>query len=152
MVALGPMGRIWSGYVSGPTRLDSWVYDGVPRWEFGDMVEMLRNPQSADRIGVLAMGSGAAIACLLALLQMSVGWWRLSPVGFLLQGGWGINAVIWANALVGWAVVNTVYRLGGLRLYHRLRPSFFGLFLGGSASGLVSSMILLMSGGGRSAG
>jgi hypothetical protein len=116
------------------------------------MVEMLRNPQPADKIGVLAMGSGAAIACLLALLQTSVGWWRLSPVGFLLQGGWGINAVIWANALVGWVIVNTVYRLGGLRLYHRLRPSFFGLFLGGSASGLISSLVLLMSGGGSSAG
>ncbi len=152
MVALGPIGRIWSGYASGPMRLDSWVYDGVPRWEFGDMVEMLRNPQPADRIGVLAMGSGAAIACALAALQMSVGWWRLSPVGFLLQGGWGINALIWANALVGWAIVNIAYRLGGLKLYHHLRPSFFGLFLGGSASGLISSMILLMSGGGRTAG
>jgi hypothetical protein len=152
MVALGPIGRVWSGYVSGPTRLDSWTYDGVPRWEFGDMVEMLRNPQAADRIGILAMASGVAIACGLAVLQMTVSWWRLSPVGFLLQGGWGINAVIWANAFVGWAIVNTIYRLGGVRLYHRLRPSFFGLFLGGSVSGMISSLILLMSGGGRSGG
>jgi hypothetical protein len=152
MVALGPIGRIWAGYLSGPTRLDSWTYDGVPRWEFGDMVDMLRNPQPADKVGIIAMLSGVFVACGLAVLQMTVSWWRLSPVGFLLQGGWGINAVIWANALVGWAIVNTIYRLGGLRLYRRLRPSFFGLFLGGSVSGLLSSLLLLMSGGKGAAG
>jgi hypothetical protein len=152
MVALGPVGRVWAGYLSGPTRLDSWTYDGVPRWEYGDMVDMLRNPQQADKIGIIAMLSGVAVACGLALLQMSVSWWRLSPVGFLLQGGWGINAVIWANALVGWALVNVIYRLGGLRLYQRLRPSFFGLFLGGAVSGFLSSLLLLFSGGKGPAG
>ncbi len=147
MVALGPVGRIWAGYHRGIGGLDSWTYDGVPRWEFGDMASMLQNPQRPDGVGILAMLSGVGIACGLALLQMHVSWWRLSPVGFLLQGGWGINALIWANALVGWVLVNVIYRFGGLRLYQQLRPSFFGLFLGQAAATLLSSMVLLMSGG-----
>jgi len=94
----------------------------------------------------MAMLSGALVVCGLALLQMNVTWWRLSPVGFLLQGGWGINAVIWANAFVGWAVVHVVYRLGGLRLYQRLRPAFFGLFFGSMVGTLISSAVRLITG------
>jgi hypothetical protein len=152
MVALGPLGRVWSGYQRGVAGLGSWVYDSVPRWEYGDMVDMLQNPQGADRMGILGMLSGVAVVCGLALLQMHVSWWRLSPVGFLLQGGWGINAVIWANALVGWAIVNVIYRFGGLRLYQRLRPGFFGLFLGQAAATFISSLLLLAAGGARTVG
>lgn len=152
MVVLGPIWRVWAGYQHGVAGLGSWVYDSVPRWEWGDMVSHLQNPQPADRVGILAMLSGAAVVCGLAVLQMHVSWWRLSPVGFLLQGGWGINALIWANALVGWVIVNAIYRFGGLRLYQRVRPAFFGLFLGQSVAGMISSLLLVLSGGGRVAG
>jgi hypothetical protein len=67
-------------------------------------------------------------------------------VGFLLVGGWGINALIWSNAFVGWIIVNVIYRFGGLRLYQGLRPAFIGLFLGGSTATLLSSAVLLLSG------
>ncbi len=147
MVALGPLGRIWAGYQRGIGGLDVWTYDMVPRWEWGDMVDQLQNPRQADPIGITAMLSGGFVVSALALLQMRVPWWRLSPVGFLLQGGWGINALIWANALVGWAIVNVIYRFGGLRLYTKLRPAFFGLFLGGTIAMLVSSGVLLITGG-----
>lgn len=146
MLVAGSIGRVWSGYHRGIGALGDWTYDMVPRWEWGDMVEQLRNPQRHDTVGILAMLSGGAIASLLAVLQTHVSWWRLSPVGFLLQGGWGINALIWANALIGWAIVTTVYRFGGLRLYRRLRPSFFGLFLGSMISMLLSNAIRLVAG------
>ncbi|MCJ7823186.1 MAG: hypothetical protein MUQ26_08965 [Armatimonadetes bacterium] len=147
MVALGGMGRVWSGYHRGIGTLSSWTYDSVPRWEWGDMVDQLQNPGQPDAMGIASMLSGALAAGILALLQTHVSWWRLSPVGFLLQGGWGINALIWANALVGWALVNAIYQFGGLRLYAKLRPSFFGLFLGGTIATLVSSAVLLITGG-----
>jgi len=147
MLALAPVGRLWSQYHTGITSSpDTWTYDGVPRWEYGDMVDKLQNPMGPDRMGITAMLSGVFVACALALLQMNITWWRLSPVGFLLQGGWGINALIWANAFVGWAVVNVIYRLGGLRLYQRLRPAFFGLFVGGMVATLISSAVRLMTG------
>jgi hypothetical protein len=145
MVALGPLGRISSGYQWGIAAGDAWTYDMVPRWEWGDMVDQLQNPRQPDTTGITAMLSGASVATALVLLQMHVSWWRLSPVGFLLQGGWGINALIWANALVGWSIVNVIYRFGGLRLYRRLRPAFFGLFLGGTTAMLVSSGVLLIT-------
>ena len=69
-------------------------------------------------------------------------------MGFLLQGGWGINALIWANALVGWAIVNVIYRVGGLRLYAKVRPAFLGLFLGGTTAMLIGGAVLLISGAG----
>jgi hypothetical protein len=145
MLTLGPVGRLWAGYQHGIAGLNSWIYGGIPRWEFGSIAE-LRAPQPADLHSVLATFSGVVIAIALALLQVHVSWWRLSPVGFLLVGGWGINALIWSNALVGWGIVTVIYRFGGLRLYQQLRPVFIGLFLGGSTATLVSSAVLLCSG------
>ena len=146
MVVLGSVGRVWAGYQQGIGGLDMWTYDMVPRWEFGDMVGQLANPQGADRTGIAAMLSGVGVVGVLSMLQMHVTWWRLSPVGFLLQGGWGINAMIWANALVGWIIVNVIYRVGGLRLYAKVRPAFLGLFLGGTTAMLIGSAVLLISG------
>ena len=148
MVVLGSVGRVWAGYQQGIGGLDMWTYDMVPRWEFGDMIGQLANPQAADLTGIAAMLSGAVVVGVLSMLQMHIAWWRLSPVGFLLQGGWGINALIWANALVGWVIVNVIYRLGGLRLYAKVRPAFFGLFLGGTMAMLIGSAVLLISGAG----
>jgi len=146
MIVMGSMGRVYSGYQRGIGGLGAWVYDMVPRWEWGDMVDQLQSPRGPDTQGIAAMLSGGVVAGALALLQMQVSWWRLSPVGFLLQGGWGINALIWANALVGWVIVNVIYRFGGLRLYRRARPAFFGLFLGGTISMLLSNVVRLIGG------
>ncbi len=147
MLVLGPIGRLWAHYHTGITSLpDTWTYDGVPRWEWGDMVDKLQSPRGPDLLGIAAMVSGGLVVSALALLQMYVSWWRLSPVGFLLQGGWGINALIWANALLGWAIVNVIYRFGGLRLYQRLRPAFFGLFVGQMVATLLGSAVRLMTG------
>ena len=145
MLALGPVGRVWAGYQHGLAGFNQWIYSGIPRWEFGSIAE-LQNPQPADMQSILATFSGVVIAITLALLQVQVSWWRLSPVGFLLVGGWGINALIWSNAFVGWIIVNAIYRFGGLRLYQKLRPAFIGLFLGGSTATLLSSAVLLLSG------
>ncbi len=145
MLALGPVGRVWAGYQHGVAGFNQWLYSGIPRWEFGSIAD-LQNPQPADTPSILATFSGVVIAIALALLQVNVAWWRLSPVGFLLVGGWGINALIWANAFVGWIIVNAIYRFGGLRLYQKLRPAFIGLFLGGSTATLLGSAVLLLSG------
>jgi hypothetical protein len=146
MLVMGSMGRVYSGYHRGIGSFGGWTYDAVPRWEWGDMADQLANSQGPNPTGIVAMISGAGIATGLSLLQTHVTWWRLSPVGFLLQGGWGINALIWANALVGWLVVTLIYRFGGLRLYRQVRPAFLGLFLGSVASLLLSNGIRLIAG------
>jgi hypothetical protein len=110
------------------------------------MVDSLANPRGPNWTGIAAMVNGGVIVSVLALLQMHVSWWRLSPVGFLFQPGTGLNRYIWANALVAWVIVTVVFRFGGLRLYRRLRPSFFGLFLGGITSMLVSNAVRLIAG------
>jgi hypothetical protein len=146
MIVMGSMGRVYSGYHRGIGSFGGWTYDAVPRWEWGDMVDQLAHPQGPNLSGIVAMISGAGIATGLSLLQTNVTWWRLSPVGFLLQGGWGINAVIWANALVGWLLVTLIYRFGGLRLYRGIRPAFLGLFLGSMTSLLLSNGVRLIAG------
>lgn len=145
MLAVGSASRVYTDYHRGVGTLSSWAADMVPRWEWGDMVEGLENPHGPNAIGIFAMAAGGVIVSGLALLQTHVGWWRLSPVGFLFQPGTGLNRFIWANAIVGWLIVTLVFRFGGLRLYQRLRPSFFGLFLGGTTALLLSNAIRLLT-------
>jgi len=145
MLVVASVSRVYTNYHLGIASLGSWWVDEVPRWEWGDMAECLENPRGPDHTGIAGMVSGGAIATVLALLQLHVSWWRLSPVGFLSPQN-GLNWYIWANAFVAWMIVTLIFRLGGLRLYRRLRPAFFGLFLGGITSMLLSNGIRLITG------
>jgi len=146
MLVVGSLSRVYGNYQLGVANYGAWAADMVPRWEWGDMVDGLQSPRGPSPVGIVAMVTGGVVASALALLQMHVAWWRLSPVGFLFQPGTGLNVYIWANALVGWSVVTVIFRFGGLRLYRRLRPAFFGLFLGGTVGMLVSNGVRLIAG------
>jgi len=147
MVAVAPLGRIALGYqygygnLTGPQNI--WLYRVVPGFEFGDLADELQLPRHLSSVGVAAALSGALLAPALALLQINVAWWRLSPVGFLLQGPWSasLNPLLWADALVGWAVVSLILRFGGRRGYQQSRPVFLGLFLGAACATLLNSLI-----------
>jgi hypothetical protein len=148
MLILAPIGKVWAGHQRGFTGLvdGAYVYGQVPQWEFGDMAQQLQNPKPPDLTGIFSMLAGSGIAVLLAVLPMTVPWWRLSPVGYLISGpGWGLNAVVWANAFVGWIIVSLILHFRGRRLYLRLRPAFIGLFLGDTATILLASAVLLIS-------
>jgi len=146
MLVVASTSRVYTNYHLGIASLGSWWVDEVPRWEWGDMVEGLQSPRGRDYVGIAAMVSGGVIATALGLLHLNVWWWRLSPVGFLSPQN-GLNWYIWANAFLAWLVVSLLFRLGGLRLYRRVRPAFFGLFLGGVTSMLLSNGVLLITGG-----
>jgi len=146
MLALGSLARLYTNYQLGVSQYNVWVADEVPRWEWGDMANELQNPRGPSWMGVIATVSGGVLASVLGLLQMHVSWWRLSPVG-VVSPQWGLNRYIWANAFIGWALVTIVYRFGGLRLYQRLRPAFFGIFMGGMMSMFVANGARLLFGG-----
>jgi hypothetical protein len=90
------------------------------------------------RLGVWMLGGVEAGA--LTLLRGRVPWWPLQPLGLAFQTTTG--SVYYAfSMLLTWATKLLILRFGGIRLYHRTRPFFFGLVVGYVAGVGLSSLV-----------
>jgi hypothetical protein len=72
---------------------------------------------------------GGAVAWLMMMLRNRVTWWPLHPLGYAFQTMAGSEVYAFSIFLV-WAAKSVILRVGGIRLYERARPFFFGLVIG----------------------
>ncbi len=83
---------------------------------------------------------GGALAGLLTLLRNRVPWWPLHPLGLAFQTTTGSRVYAFSMFLV-WAAKLLILRFGGIRLYRRWQPFFFGLVVGYVAGVGISSIV-----------
>ena len=76
---------------------------------------------------------------LLAAARTSFVGWPLHPVAYALSASWSIH-VVWTPMLIAWISKSAVLRYGGLRMYRRAVPFFYGLILGQSIVGCAWSL------------
>ncbi len=91
---------------------------------------------------------GAVITAVMGGLRLTVAWWPLHPVGFLLVYGWGLRQV-WFSIFLGWLCKSVLVRFGGAKLFTSSQPFFLGLIMGevtASAWWLCVSIVLAMLG------
>ncbi|MGA1196029.1 MAG: DUF6784 domain-containing protein, partial [Candidatus Latescibacterota bacterium] len=72
---------------------------------------------------------GGAVAWGLMMLRNRLAWWPLHPLGFAFQTMSGSKVYAFSIFLV-WAAKSIILRVGGISLYERARPFFFGLVVG----------------------
>jgi hypothetical protein len=108
------------------SRLGDWV--NKSRDVHGDLMAL-----SAILVGF------AACAALLALRARFFGW-PLHPIGIAVATSWSIH-LIWMPLLIAWLIKWIVLRFGGLPLYRRFLPFFYGLILGDCVMGTLWSLI-----------
>lgn len=121
---------LWLVYHNGATKLGEWRLGGIARDDLRALVGYLQQPTDLQPHALATMGLGAAVMLGLIWLQRSVGWWPLSPLGYLVGGSFTVMDRLWFCTFVGWAANAVVRRYGGLRGYVRFRPFFLGLILG----------------------
>jgi hypothetical protein len=68
---------------------------------------------------------GGAVAWGLMMLRNRLAWWPLHPLGFAFQTMSGSKVYAFSIFLV-WAAKSIILRVGGISLYERARPFFFG--------------------------
>ncbi len=137
MLAVGVPAMFIMIHHHGATKLGDWPFSMWGRWVFGEVDATLRIPEPADNWMRLGLVAGAGIMLGLSWLHLNMLWWPVSPVGFLIASSWVANSNLWSSALLGWIVVTSIKRYGGLPLYRSLRPAFIGLIIGNYlASGL----------------
>jgi len=111
-VASGWGGGDWRGNEMA-TNLQSWV----------------ESPTPPHFDSLLAVGAGFAITMALAAARTAFVGWPFHPVAYGLSASWSIH-IVWMPMLIAWATKLAILRYGGLRMYRRALPLFFGLVLG----------------------
>jgi hypothetical protein len=115
------------------------------------LASALANRHGPEPLAYLGIGAGVAIASGLIFLNRRFLWWGVSPLGFVVASSENISGQIWSSVFLGWLIAMLVRRLGGLRVYLRLRPFFLGLILGDAitycAIVLVESLVGVRGGG-----
>lgn len=97
------------------------------------------NHNSAVHIGI-----GAGITGLLAILRLTLSWWPLHPIAFVVVYAWATGKAYF-SVFLGWLCKVIVVRLGGASLLKSARPVFIGLIVGEAfAAGfwLITSLLL----------
>lgn len=116
------------------TRYAPSVYDGI--------VTMIKSPEPASWERMTLFGFGAAVMVVLTSLRYRLPWWPLHPVGFIVTTTSLLHEI--TAILVVWAFKASVMRVGGVQLYRRFRPLFFGIIVGRATGVLVSFVVGLV--------
>jgi len=78
----------------------------------------------------LAWGAvGAGIMMVLTVCRYTFSWWPIHPIGFAVCTGLGIQFSVFAF-FIAWSAKTILIRAGGVPLYTKAKPFFYGLLLG----------------------
>ena len=92
------------------------------------------------------MGAGGAIALGLSWLRLRYLWFPLHPVGFIAANSWGMH-LNWATFLLGWIIKAGITRYGGMGVYRRMLPLFWGMIVGDMMHTVLWGLVALATGG-----
>lgn len=130
MIAIVPWVILHYAYGDGALNFDLWLFRDAGDVEFGQLASSLTMPEAPMAFLPTGLAFGAAAMAVLTWLNARFVWWSLSPIGFVLGGTWGLGARMWTSAFIAWAAVVALRKIGGLRLYRKVRPVFLGMVVG----------------------
>lgn len=88
----------------------------------------------------LAVLAGLAVTLFLNAVRVQVAGFPLHPVGYAVSSSWSMH-VLWMPMFVAWLMKLPLIRYGGLPMYRRLLPLFFGLIVGDCVVGCAWTII-----------
>ncbi|MBD3184479.1 hypothetical protein GF312_19505 [Candidatus Poribacteria bacterium] len=116
-----------------------WI--GTMGWEFFNRLNnWLVYPQNTNWSETGGIIGGFIFTIFLAIMKGRFLWWPFHPGGYVLTTGGGLGRS-WFAVFISWMLKAIILRAGGVRLYRRAVPFFFGLMLGDYALGCVWSLI-----------
>ena len=96
---------------------------------YGYMGNMIHSPKAPHLWGWINTGIGAVIMSGLMIARWRYVWWPLHPLGYPIGPIW-IMTALWFNMFLAWLIKVLVLKYGGVGLYMKTRPFFFGMILG----------------------
>jgi len=102
-------------------------------------------PEGPNVAAMVAIGVGFAIAFFLETLRLNLPGLPFHPLGFAVSSSWEMN-LVWVPLAIAWLVKLVILRYGGLKLFRRALPFFYGLILGQFVVGSLLNLISIALG------
>ncbi len=134
----------WGGlavwyHLGAAAKTDQWRTE-MGQQPFISLQAQLTSPPRPDLAASAATLFGVAVTCLLAFLRVRLLWWPLHPVGYAMA-----NVLPWGQTplpfFLAWLIKTLVLRYGGMPLYRRSLPIFFGLVFGDLINGAFYTLL-----------
>ncbi|MHB1458333.1 MAG: DUF6785 family protein [Armatimonadota bacterium] len=103
-------------------------------------VNWIANPKPIQVTTLLKIGSSMVIVFLLAFTRAIWFGFPLHPIGYAFACAYSME-YIWNIVLICWFIKFLVLRYGGLRLYQKSLPFFFGLVIGDAVTQFVWTLV-----------
>lgn len=127
-------------YHVGAGNFGGWINIRSPRQPFQELSWFLQNPSSTNWTQVGFVFVGAFFELVLVFMRRFFLWWPFHPVGFITPGHYPMTHIGF-SVFLGWLIKYLLLRHGGLRLYRRARPIFFGMILGEGLAAAVWAIV-----------
>ena len=133
---------IYLGYDNAAQNLGLGGFQGGNRNLYNRMVSIIVQADKTvfDPAKATVWVLGVVFAGLLTLLRNRVPWWPLHPMGLAFQNSIGSRTYAFSMFLT-WSAKHMILRFGGIPLYNRVRPFFFGLVVGYVTGCALSSLV-----------
>ena len=129
-------------YQEGGTSFRTWSLVGGAQTPYNRaasiMTEAVRTVPDPQKTAV--WGSGILLAAILSVLRTRLPWWPLHPMGLIFQFDWFLGLYT-LTIFVTYLIKLIILRFGGILLYRRALPFFYGLIVGFVAALGVSFLV-----------
>jgi hypothetical protein len=134
---------IWLCYTNGAANFATWSLIGAQVHDTNELVSRLATTErmSADPQKAAVWLLGAAFVAGVAVLTTRFPWFTFHPLGVIMGTGHLQHIFLWLYVLdvfLVWLAKVLILKYGGITLYRRLRPLFYGLIVGFVAAAGVS--------------
>jgi hypothetical protein len=118
-------------YQEGGTSFRTWSLVGGAQTAYNRAASAMTQAERTvpDLQKIAVWGSGILLAAALSILRARLPWWPLHPIGLIFQFSWFVGLYT-LTIFITYLVKLVILRFGGILLYRRTRPFFYGLIVG----------------------
>jgi len=140
---------LYLGYTQGAYNFTEFPFNRYAPGLYNSIVTNVKSPEPASWERLVLFGLGGLVMAVLTMLRYRLPWWPLHPVGFIITTTSILHEI--TSILIVWIFKAIVMRVGGVTMYRRFRPVFFGIIVGRAAGVLVSFLVdlIFFPGGGH---
>ena len=132
-------------YRDGGMNLNGFNFNWAANYPWRDATGRMNKPVWPTAAHFTYLGMGGGIMSFLLLARRLMPRWPLHPISFIICFHWSA-AVTWMSVFVAWCIKGLVLKLGGPRLFVKLRPFFLGLILGEAVIAGLWTVVDLITG------
>jgi len=134
---------------SSDSTINPYALQAVPNYQVLEPTNnYINGPREEERNVLAQIGIGGGIVALTSVLRLTLAWWPLHPIGFIVLYSYATSR-IWFSVMLGWLAKVIIVRLGGGSLLKSGRNVFIGLVVGEAAAAafwLVVSLVMNWAG------